>query len=50
LNSFEDSSFEGLGEPGVHGLCLLLFAFERLEVVEAALSCNLTLELLEPVK
>ena len=34
----------------MHSLCLLLFAFKRLEVVEATLSRNLALELLEPVK
>ena len=34
----------------MHCLCLLLFALERLEVVEAALACDLALELFEPVE
>lgn len=50
LDGLEDSGFQRLGEPGMHSLCLLLFAFKRLEVVKAALPCDLTLELLEPVK
>lgn len=50
LNGFEDCSFEGLREPGVHGLGLLLFAVERLKVVEAALASDLALKLLEPIE
>jgi hypothetical protein len=50
LNGLEDGRLERLGEPRVHCPSLLLFAFDSLEVVETALSCDFALELLEPVE
>ena len=40
-HGLEESGFQRLGEPGVHSLCPLQFAFKRLKVVKAALSCDL---------
>lgn len=50
LNGTKDSGFEGFRKAGVEKSCLLLFAFERLKVVEAALPSDFALELFEIVK
>jgi hypothetical protein len=50
LNGFENSRLEGFGKPGVHGPCLLPFTVDGLEIVETTLSCDLALELPQPIE
>lgn len=50
LNRLENGSFQWFGEPGVHCLGLLLFAFERLKVVKAAFAGDLALKLLQSIE
>lgn len=50
LDSFENRWLELLGEAGMHRSCLELFTFQCLEIVEAAFTSDLALELFQAVE
>ena len=50
LDCLEDAGLERLGEAGVQGAGLLMFAFYSLEIVQAAFAGDLALELPETIE
>lgn len=50
MNGLEDGRLERLREPRVHRPSLLPFTLDSLEVIKTTLSCDLALELLQPVE
>lgn len=50
LDSFENRGLELLGEAGMHCPRLELFTFQCLEIVEAAFTSDLALELFQAVE